>query len=164
VRTADATVCLLAAEQAEPGDRGVALSQAKAACQALLKHGKGDRGAFVPGFRMQGTYEWLRGHERKARNWWQKSLDLAPELGSTYEEALTRLEIGRRLGDSGELERAEAMFAEMGAALDLAEARRLLGREGTEDMGVAVEVGSAPLEPARAASGVILDEEAGVAP
>ncbi|MCJ7797612.1 MAG: hypothetical protein MUQ56_12780, partial [Thermoleophilia bacterium] len=90
---------------------------------------------FVPGYRMQGTYEWLAGRPRKAEKCWQKSLAVAEELGAGYQEALTRLEIGRRLGDRAELERAEALFGEMGAALDLAEARRLLGRESEPSPG-----------------------------
>jgi hypothetical protein len=52
---------------------------------------------------------------------------VADRLGARYREAQTRLEIGRRLGDRTELERAETLLAEMGAALDLADARRLLG-------------------------------------
>ncbi len=165
VRTAEATLCLLALEQAGPDERRAALEQAKTACRNLLKHGKGDRGAFVPGYRMQGTYEWLRGRERKARTWWQKSLDLAPELGSRYEEALTRLEIGRRLGDRAELERAEAMFAEMGAALDLAEARRLLGSKEPTQGVVTVKAASGATRPgtAEVSANTTKNEPAGLA-
>ncbi len=46
--------------------------------------------------------------------------------GSRLHGAQTYLEIGRRTGDLAALQRAEAEFAEMGAAYDLAEARRLL--------------------------------------
>lgn len=51
---------------------------------------------------------------------------MAGAVGSSGQEAQTRLEIGRRLGDRVELERAATMLAEIGAALDLAEARQLL--------------------------------------
>jgi len=57
------------------------------------------------------------------------AIDEQHEGGPGMAGALTQLEIGRRLRDRTELERAEAEFEEMGAAFDLGEARRLLGRE-----------------------------------
>jgi class 3 adenylate cyclase len=126
VHTAVAELRLHRAETAEPPDRGAAMRLADEACRAALKHGKGDAGGYPPAYRHQGTYEWLRGRPKKAEKSWQNSLERAVQLGARYEEALTRLEMGRRVGDRGELERAEAAFVEMGAAFDLAEARRLL--------------------------------------
>jgi hypothetical protein len=43
---------------------------------------------------------------------------------------MTHLEMGRRLNDSGHLKKAEAIFADIGADFDLAEARRLLEASG----------------------------------
>jgi hypothetical protein len=124
--TASATLNLARLEQAADADREQARRAADHACRGLLKNSRLDKGGFVPGYRMMGTYEWLAGRPRKAEKCWRKSLTLADQLGARYKEALTRLEIGRRLGDTAELEQAEAMFAEMGAAFDLAETRRLL--------------------------------------
>jgi tetratricopeptide (TPR) repeat protein len=128
VRTGNATMGLLALEQAGSAEKGRAFKEAQKACRELLKHGKADIAALVPAYRMRGTYEWLRGRPGKAEKWWQKSLEHAEKLGARYEGALTHLEIGRRLGDRGYLEQAEAAFADMGAAFDLAEAQQLLGR------------------------------------
>ena len=124
--TAHAAVSLATAEQAEGPGRSRLLNEAKAACRLLLKHGKLDISALVTGYRMRGTYEWLSGHPHKGEKWWRKSLDLAEKLGARYEGALTHLEIGRRLGNPAEMELAEAEFAQMGAACDIAEAQRLL--------------------------------------
>jgi class 3 adenylate cyclase/tetratricopeptide (TPR) repeat protein len=121
-----ATARLMIAEQKGP-QNGPALQDAREACERLLRQGQVDRGAFVLAYRMQGTCLWLEGKQRKAEQWWRKSVALAVEVGARYDEAATRLQIGRRLDDRAELEQAEAMFAEMGAAFDLAEARRLLG-------------------------------------
>ena len=55
---------------------------------------------------------------------------MARELGARYEEGVIRLEIGRRLGDRAQLALAEALIADMGAAFDLAEVRRLLDDDG----------------------------------
>ena len=41
---------------------------------------------------------------------------LAEELGSRYEEAMTDLEAGRRLGDAAQAARGEALLAELGVA------------------------------------------------
>jgi hypothetical protein len=43
-----------------------------------------------------------------------------------YELGMTHLEMGQRLKNRGHLERAEAIFAEIGAEFDLQEARKLL--------------------------------------
>ncbi len=125
--TASATLNLARLEQAADADREQARRAADQACRGLLKNSKLDKGGFVPGYRMMGTYEWLAGRPRNAEKCWRKSLAVADQLGARYQEALTRLEIGRRLCDRGEVEQAEALFVEMGAALDLAETRHLLG-------------------------------------
>lgn len=45
--------------------------------------------------------------------------ELAEEMGMRYELAMTHLEIGKRLKDRAHLEKAEAIFAEIGAEFDL---------------------------------------------
>jgi tetratricopeptide (TPR) repeat protein len=146
VTTGIATAKLSIAERTEDGIRHAALEEAEKAWRVLLKNGKADKGGLPPAYRIKGTAEWLNGRPRKAEKCWQKSLAVAAELGARYEEALTRLEIGRRLGHTAELERAEAMFGEMGAAFDLAEARRLLEQDGR---GTSWAVGATPApEPA----------------
>jgi hypothetical protein len=142
--TASAALELARLEQATDAEREQARRDAREACRGLLKNSRASPGGFAPGYRYLGTYEWLCGHERKARKAWERSLAVADRLGARYQEAQTRLEIGRRLGDRAELELAEALFADMGAALDLAETRRLLGKgEGAVDLVVASE-GEAP--------------------
>ena len=90
VTTAYAHLMLARAEEAGARDKKAAMSAAGEACRLALKHGKGDRGGLLPAYRLQGTYEWLRGHRGAAEKWWQKSLDLADELDARYERALTR--------------------------------------------------------------------------
>jgi hypothetical protein len=94
-------------EQAEDAEREGARREAKHSCRRLLKNSKLDKGGFVPGYRMQGTYDWLTGRPRKAENRWRKSLAVAEELGARYQEV---------------------QFEAMGAACDLEETRRLLRR------------------------------------
>ena len=119
VITGLAAATLVAAEQSEGAARGASLKKARQACRAALKQVKVDTTAFVPAARSQGTYEWLRGRPRKAEKWWRRSLEHAEKLGCRYEGAVTELEMGRRLGDSGALERAAAAFEDMGAELRL---------------------------------------------
>lgn len=132
VTTAYAHLLLARVEEAGAKDKRAAMNAAGEACRLALKHGKGDRGGLLPAYRLQGTYEWLRGRRGAAEKWWQKSLGLADELDARYERALTHLERGQRLGDRAELEHAEAEFEAMGAAYDLSEARRLLDGLGRE--------------------------------
>ena len=53
---------------------------------------------------------------------------MAEQMGMRYDLAMTHLEMGRRLNDREHLDKAEAIFAEIGAKWDLAETRRLLER------------------------------------
>ena len=106
-----------------PGD---ALAEAKQSIRRVFRHARGDKGAYLRGYRLRGVYHHLRGHPRRARRDWEKGLELARELGARYEEGAIRLEIGRRLGDRAQLELAEALFADMGAEFYLAETKRAL--------------------------------------
>ena len=117
---------LLAAERSDGAERAASLTKAKRACRAALKHGKAFRGGLPEAMRLQGTYQWLRGKPAAARKWWGRSIDLAEELGQRYDLGMTHLERGRRLGDRAHLERAEAIFADIGAEWDLAQAREAL--------------------------------------
>ncbi len=125
VITGLAAASLVAAEQSEETVRGASLKKARRACRAALKQVRVDTTAFVPAARSQGTYEWLRGRPHKAEKWWRRSLDHAEKLGARYEGAVTELEMGRRLGDPGALERAAAAFEDMGAEHCLAQTRAL---------------------------------------
>jgi hypothetical protein len=127
LHTAEATLRLIRAEQAEGPARSLALKEAKAACKSLRRVAKADVGALVAAQRLQGTYEWLAGRSKKAESWWHKSLAMAEKLGARYEGALTEFEAGRRLGDRAALDKAAADFEAMGAAFDLKQTQDALG-------------------------------------
>ena len=126
-----AATYLLAAEQGEPQERNAWLKKAKHACQAALRWGKALRAGKPEALRLQGRYEWLKGNAAQARRWWQKSLVEAETLGMPYELGLTRLEIGQRLGEHPHLEKAKAIFSEIGAERDLVQASELLKEDLT---------------------------------
>lgn len=114
--------------ETEDRQRRAALRRAKRACRGAFRQCRIDRGGLIAASRLWGTYEWLRGRRRAARRWWERSLAVADELSARYETATTSLEMGRRLHDRAYLERAEAIFAEIGATADLALTRELLSR------------------------------------
>jgi hypothetical protein len=85
-------------------------------------------------FRLLGVHGWLLGKQDKALTWWKKSIAEGERLGARPEQARTFFEVGRRLlsGDSKAkeldgltahdyLEKARAMFKEMGFHHDLEE-------------------------------------------
>ena len=119
---------LLAAEQSEASERPGWLNKAKGACRAALKRSKTFRVRLPKAMRLQGRYEWLKGKPTAARRWWQRSLDTAEEIGLRYDLGMTHLEMGQRLSERAHLERAEAIFAEIGAEWDLMRVREALGR------------------------------------
>jgi class 3 adenylate cyclase/tetratricopeptide (TPR) repeat protein len=126
LRNGFAEIYLHAAEHSRPGEQATWLKKAKSACQEALKLGK----EFPPGqpeaLRLQGTYEWLRGHAAAAQQRWQSSLALAQQMGQRYDEGKAHYEIGLRLGKLDHLHSAELIFSEIGAAIDLKKTRDAL--------------------------------------
>jgi tetratricopeptide (TPR) repeat protein len=137
LRNGLAEAYLLAAEQGDTLQRSEKadwLKKARRACRAALKEGKAYRPGLPEAMMLQGRYEWLRGKPATVQEWWQHSLALAEEMGQRYDLGMTLTEMGRRLGERAHLERAEAIFAEIGAEWDLARARKTLeGRRCVTD-------------------------------
>jgi hypothetical protein len=102
------------------------MGRARIACKKALKQGKVYRFGLPEAMRLKGTYEWLSGRSVTAKKWWQHSLSLGEELGMRPDLAITYLEMGSRLKDRAYLERAAAIFAEIGGEWDLAQAQKLL--------------------------------------
>ena len=125
VRIGVAELSLARAERAEGVARTAALRDARRACRAALRQGALFRGALPHAMCLRGTCAWLEGRPAAARRWWQRSLAVAEELGARYDLGVTHLEMGRRLGDRGHFERAEGIFAVIGAPSLSAEARAL---------------------------------------
>jgi hypothetical protein len=115
-----AAAYLFAAEQSDSRERIAWQKKAVRACLAALKWSKVLRPTKPEAQRLQGRHEWLKGHTVQAQRWWQKSLAEAEALGMPYEVGLTHLEIGQRLRDNDHLEKAKAIFVQIGAERDLA--------------------------------------------
>ena len=60
--------------------------------------------------RIMGAFCWLEGRRSAAQRRWQESLSTALKVGAQYEIALTRIEIGRRLGLADELQGGEELL------------------------------------------------------
>ena len=96
-------------------------ASAQAACKALHKFTSVFPIGLPRAWLWQGRYEWLSGHRSKAKQAWQRSLSAAERLMMPYTVALAHFEMGRRAEvndpDRGRhLERAEAIFAQLGTA------------------------------------------------
>ena len=109
-----ALASVLEAEQVDPSGRTSAFKRAECACQAALKHSRVDRLARPEAMRLQGTCEWLRGRTDAARTWWERSAALAESMGMRYDLGMAHLEMGKRLGERVQMERAEAILVEVG--------------------------------------------------
>jgi tetratricopeptide (TPR) repeat protein len=121
-----AEVYLFIFEHGGRSDREVWLEKAGQACQAGTKASAGCRLKIPKAYRLQGTYEWLKDKPAAAQRWWQKSLAEAEKLGMRQDIGWTHLEMGRRLNDRSHLEKAERIFEQIGAELDLAKVTALL--------------------------------------
>lgn len=118
-----------------PDDRARAsiLDRARKACRAALAHGRNAQAGYPYAARVRGTYEWMRGRHAAAERWWQDSLAASARLGTRHLEAQTHLEIGRRTGAREHLANAIRIFEEIGATLDLQEARAELGQHDSSE-------------------------------
>jgi len=121
-----ATASLAAVEHAAGAERVMMLKRAKLACRAALKQSRALCDAVPSAYRLWGTYEWLTGRPAAAEVWWKRSLAAAQRLSARYDLGMAYLEMGQRLRRRADVERAETIFAELGAELDLVEARRFL--------------------------------------
>lgn len=75
---------------------------------------------------VEGVHHWLIDRQASASKHWQRSLALAEEMGARCNVGITSLEMGRRLNDREHFQKAEAIFAEIGAEWDLEQASRYL--------------------------------------
>jgi class 3 adenylate cyclase/tetratricopeptide (TPR) repeat protein len=122
-----AEVCLAAGEKSAGGERGMWLKESKRRCDDALKSSRALFRPLLPeAMLLKGTYEWLRNRPSAAEKWWNKSLNLADKMGMPYHSGLAHLEMGCHLKDLEHLRQAEAIFAEIGAEWDLAQAQKLL--------------------------------------
>jgi hypothetical protein len=121
-----AEACLSAAERSSGSERGAWLKESKRRCGSALKSSKALFRPLLPeAMLLKGTYEWLRNRPSAAEKWWNRSLDLADQMGMPYHSGLAHLEMGRRLKKRAHVEKAEAFFRQVGAEWDLAETERL---------------------------------------
>jgi len=127
---------LAAAQQAVERGKEEWLRKAKRACKEALRSTKLMSYNSPLAMRLQGTCDWLMGDPSSAEEWWQKSLKAAEKMGMRYDSGMTYLEMGVRLKDRTQLEKAEAIFAEIGAEWDLGQTRKLLKLYGAIDSGV----------------------------
>ena len=123
-----AEVYLFAFEHGNPAEKAIWLDKAAQACETGTKASSGCKLKAPKAFRLQGTYEWLKGKTAIAQRWWQKSLAEAERMDMRYDQGLIHLEMGRRLRERKHVEIAEAIFIKIGAEFELAKARELLGR------------------------------------
>jgi class 3 adenylate cyclase/tetratricopeptide (TPR) repeat protein len=119
-------IYLAAAEQAVGSKRKDWLRKAGPVCKKLLRLAKVKRLFLPQAMRLQGKYEWQRGKTSSAKECWEGSQHLAEEMGMRYEAGMIHLEMGRCLNDRDHLQKAEAIFADIGAEWDLEQARGLL--------------------------------------
>jgi tetratricopeptide (TPR) repeat protein len=128
-----AEMYLFAAENPEIAPEHVRsewLAMARDACRDAMKVARACRMGLPEAMRLQGTYEWLRGRRRAAERWWRRGLSFAVQNGICYDEAMIRLEMGCRQGEREHLEKAAALFEEMGSEYNLGRARGALEASG----------------------------------
>lgn len=117
---------LLILERSGSAERRLAETNAAAACRAAVSNSKAVPLGVPLAARCRGTLDWLRGHRRSARRWWQRSLDAGERIGIPYQVALTELDLGRLTGERARIERSAGIFTDLGAELDAAQAAEAL--------------------------------------
>lgn len=114
----------LTAAEGDESRRAHHLQQALSACKAANKLSKSYQLFRPETMRLIGTYYWLHGKHKQAKDSWQRSLDMAAAMDHRYELGLTYLEMGLRLQDRAYLKSAEQILGEMDARWHLARLRQ----------------------------------------
>lgn len=127
-RAALAEVYALCAEQAEGDERRSLLLKTRAAARASLRLGRLHFESLMFAYGVLGSCSWLEGRKREAFSNWKRALGVAERLGARYEEARLLLEMGRQTGDEAALERAAALFRQMGSTWERQRTLELLAR------------------------------------
>ena len=122
-----AEACLQTAEQ-NPAERGRYLQKASLYLSKGQKQGQSARCNLPETLRLHGTYSWLKGKPSEARAWWERSLQMAKDMGERYSMGLAYLEMGQRLNNSAHLQRAAELFGNLGATPDQERTKDLLVR------------------------------------
>jgi tetratricopeptide (TPR) repeat protein len=117
---------LVAAEQSGGAARAALLEKAKRASRASLRQGRTFRAGFPHAMRLEGRRAWFDGHPGVARTWWRRGMALAEELEIPYEIAMSGVDMARLGNERQHLGRSVDLLAEMGAADEVAAARRLM--------------------------------------
>ena len=128
-RNSMVSVRLAAADQAEEVGSAIALGKAQGACREALEEAKLSRVGLAQAYRLQGTYNCLNGHHIVAQDWWRRSIATAEAQGTRYDIGMIYLEMGSRMVNDPDLQRAAAIFVEIGAELEALRARQLLKRK-----------------------------------
>jgi tetratricopeptide (TPR) repeat protein len=123
---AQTTAYLTTAEGSSGADRDKWLRESNRVCRELTKSSKSFPVYLSEALFFKGKYEWLRGKTDKARRYWHSSLAEAESLGMSYNLAMAHFELGYRFGDREHLEKARAIFSDIGAEYDAARIRKLL--------------------------------------
>jgi tetratricopeptide (TPR) repeat protein len=121
-----AEIYLQAAESTTGRERAEWLKKATRLCRQTLTLAKVHHLVRIGGFQEQGTLEWLAGHHRAARRWWQRSLAAAEQANAQWEIGRICAVMGRLTQDQAALRQAERVFDQIGATADLAQVRSLL--------------------------------------
>ena len=110
-----AEVFVLALHHRAPRDQHALFQKARNACRDALRYAKACKGEWAAeSLRVMGTFCWITGNPARAEAWWDKAARLAEEIGTKYSLAQICLERGRRLERSADVQRAEALFAQLG--------------------------------------------------
>jgi tetratricopeptide (TPR) repeat protein/pterin-4a-carbinolamine dehydratase len=112
--------------------------KARRSGKAAVKNSMKFAGDRTEAFKLTGVYYWLIGNQKKALEWWNKSLTVGEQLGARPELARTYMEVGKRLREqkskheqlngipAGEyLEKARVLFKEMELEWDLDQLDRI---------------------------------------
>ena len=118
--TADATVRLALAEQAEATGADAATRQAlrrelRAVCRDTLRTARRMPRYLIEALRLHGNADWLCGAQARARRHWREALALAERWAFPVERARVLLDSGQRTGDSTRVAQAVAVLRQTGA-------------------------------------------------
>ena len=112
-----ADVLIREAAAASDHQRAVLLAEAGRACARLRRQGRLHYDALLAAHRHRGSLEWLLGHRDRARQEWDRALEVATHLGAITDECETREAIARYTGSPTERAAADTIALRLRAVV-----------------------------------------------
>ncbi|MCK5165073.1 MAG: AAA family ATPase [Desulfobacula sp.] len=113
-------------EQSAEKHENISIGKVKKHVLKTINHAKHFKCGLPKAFRLNGLFCWIKGDHKKAHKFWKKAISISQEIGCRHEEGIIYFDMGKQIQDIKYLKKAQDIFVETGAKLDLRYVRKVI--------------------------------------